>query len=125
MKRSKKILVVDDDYFFRRILTTKLRESGFEVLEARNGREGIGIIEKREVDLMLLDLMMPFYDGFDILEELDSNKKLRSLPVIVMSLLGQKSDIEKVKKYEILDYVVKPDVSIKEIEVRVKKYLAV
>ncbi|MDD3648270.1 MAG: response regulator [Candidatus Dojkabacteria bacterium] len=121
---KKQILIVDDDYFFRRMLSSRLRDSHVDVVEAKNGQEGCDIIARSKIDLTLLDLMMPFYDGFDFLEARTLDEKIRKIPVIVMSLLRQKKDVEMVSKYEILDYIIKPETSIKDIQLRVMRHLS-
>jgi PAS domain S-box-containing protein len=82
---SKQVLVVDDDPEARDLIGRAVRRSGWEVEEARNGVEALGAMRRRKPKLVILDLMMPEMDGFEVLEHLRADPKLRSLPVIVVS----------------------------------------
>ena len=90
-----KILLVEDDKFFREFYAQKLREKGIEVFQAENGEEGLKKITENMPDIVLLDLIMPVKDGFSVLEDLSKNGQIKNLPVLVFSTLGQDKDIEK------------------------------
>lgn len=90
-----KILVVEDDTFFREFYSTKLRENNFEVDVAADGAEGLKKIAENKPDLLLLDLIMPEKDGFDVLEELSKQNLTSQMSILVFSTLGQEKDIEK------------------------------
>jgi DNA-binding response OmpR family regulator len=90
-----KILVIEDDEFFRKFYTVKLKENNFEVDSAENGEEGLKKIAENKPDLLLLDLIMPIKDGYDVLEALSQADETKQIPVLVFSTLGQEKDIEK------------------------------
>ncbi len=90
-----KILLVEDDKFFREFYAQKLREKSMEVFQAGDGEEGIKKVSESNPDVILLDLIMPVKDGFSVLEELSKNGLIKSIPVLVFSTLGQDKDIQK------------------------------
>lgn len=117
-----KIAVIEDERFLREAIKDKLEREGFEVKEAINGQEGIKIIREEKPDLILLDLIMPVKSGFEVLEEIKKEESLKDIPVVVLSNLGQESDIEKSKELGAFDYLIKADFKMKEIVEKIKKY---
>ena len=91
----KKILLVEDDPLLVDIYTTKLRQSGFEVQVAEQGEKALAAIEEGKPDLVLLDIVLPSMDGWDILRQVREIEKFRGIPIIILSNLGQKEEIEK------------------------------
>jgi DNA-binding response OmpR family regulator len=106
---SKNIIVMEDDVAMAEIVTHKLESSGFAVRHAEDGKKGLQMISEQLPDLILLDLMMPEVDGFQVLETLrgSTDKKVSDLPVIVLSNLWSNSDILRVKNLRADDYLVK------------------
>lgn len=100
-----RILLVEDDRFFRRFYVEKLKEKGFEVVEAEDGEEGVEKAKSNMPDLIVLDIIMPKKDGFEVLMALQSDATLKTIPVLIFSTLGQEADIEKAKKMGALDYI--------------------
>lgn len=90
-----KILIADDDTFFQKFYSSQLREKGYEVDIATNGVETMEKLRSFKPDLMLLDIIMPQKDGFEVLSEKAADPTLKSVPVIVFSTLGQETDIQK------------------------------
>ncbi|VVA43628.1 PAS domain S-box [Candidatus Roizmanbacteria bacterium] len=90
-----KIIIIEDDHFFQNFYSLKLKDLGYEVEVANDGKEGIEKIKSFFPDLILLDLIMPVKDGFEVLAELKADPVLSKLPVIVFSTLGQETDIKK------------------------------
>lgn len=123
MANNKKILVVEDDKFLRRVYESKLPKEGFTVISAANGEEGLRAMKKEKPDLVLLDLIMPQKSGFEVLEEVGKDKSLAGMKIIVLSNLGQEEDVEKSKRLGALDFLVKSNLSIKEIIEKVRGYL--
>jgi DNA-binding response OmpR family regulator len=87
-----RILIADDDPGIRHLLTTYLRRQGFQMLEARNGREALEVMRAGRTDLVLLDLMMPEVSGLEVLRERAADAAMREIPVIVVSA-GLKRDV--------------------------------
>lgn len=102
------VLVVDDQKNVRTILEFNLKRNGFEVITAEDGEEALLAAEKNLPALMLLDIMMPGIDGFQVLEKLKANEKTASIPVLVVSAKGTEDDILRAMKLGARDYVVKP-----------------
>ena len=116
-----KVLVVDDERPLAKALELKLSREGFETTVAFNGEEAIETLSKGSFDLILLDLVMPKVDGFQVLAEI--NKQAYKLKVIVTSNLGQEEDAEKAKKLGAIHYFVKSETPITEIVDYIKKAL--
>ncbi len=114
-----KILVVEDDKFLRELIARKLRED-YEVSEAIDGEEGLKKTREEKPDLILLDLILPGIDGFEVLTEIKKDPQLSEIPVIILSNLGQTDDIEKGLKLGAIDYLVKAHFTPAEIIEKVK-----
>lgn len=110
----KRILVVEDEYSINDVLTFALRKEGYEVRSAFNGKEALELVENFKPDLVLLDLMLPDMDGFDICKEISKN-------TYVMMLTARGEIFDKIVGLELGadDYIVKP-FEIKEVLVRIK-----
>lgn len=104
---AKKILVVEDDKFLRELISQKLTKEGYAVVEAVDGEKGIESIKAEDPDLVLLDLILPGIDGFEVLAKMKSDPGLAEIPVIILSNLGQKDDIEKGLEMGANDYLIK------------------
>lgn len=92
-----KILLVEDDKFFRDFYAFKLQQKGMEVEVADNGEEGLKKITESPPNLVLLDLIMPKKDGFEVLTTMQQAGLTTTIPVLVFSTLGQDKDVEKAK----------------------------
>ena len=118
---AKKILIVEDEKPMAMALVLKLNKSGFEAEAVFNGEEAIDILAKEKFDLIVLDLIMPKADGFQVLAKL---KEIGSqTPVIVSSNLSQAEDFNRAKKLGAVDFFVKSDTSIAEVVEHIKKVL--
>jgi len=118
-----KILMVEDDRFLRKIYRDKLTKAGFEFIEATNGIEGTNKVISERPDLVLLDLILPRKNGFDVLIDMKSNKNTKNIPVIILSNLGQESDVKRGLTLGAQDYLVKTEVSLSEVVDKVKEWL--
>ena len=104
---AKTILVVEDDKYLRDVLVEKLKKEGFDVLEAVDGEAGLAMTAEKKPDLVVLDIILPLLNGFDYLEKKAKNNALEKIPVIILSNLGQREDVERGMKLGAKDYVVK------------------
>ncbi len=104
---ANKILVIEDDKFLRELIVKKLVKEGYETVEAIDGEEGIKKIKSEKPDLILLDLILPGIDGFEVLSKMKEDTMVSSTPVIILSNLGQKEDVEKGLKLGAVDYLIK------------------
>jgi len=122
-EKKQKILMIEEDRFLRKIYRNKLTQAGFEFQEALNGEEGLNKVIAEKPDLVLLDLILPRKSGFDVLIEMKRNKKTKNIPVIILSNLGQETDIKRGFSFGAKDYLVKFEVSLSEVVERIKECL--
>jgi DNA-binding response OmpR family regulator len=119
----KKILLVEDDSFLIDIYTTKLKESGFSVEVASEGDEAIRKAKEEEFDLVLLDIVLPKVDGWDILRQIKAESKLKDLKVIIISNLSQKEEVEKGMNLGAEKYLIKAHYTPSEVAKEIKEVL--
>lgn len=120
---AKKILIVEDDKFLRDLITQKLSNENFDVVIAQDGEEGVRKIEEEKPDLVILDLLLPAIDGFEVLKKMKANPKIADIPVIILSNLGQKEDVERGMALGAKDYMIKAHFTPNEVVNKVKNYL--
>jgi DNA-binding response OmpR family regulator len=122
MENSKKILIAEDDKFLAKMLSRMLTESKYEVILASSGQEAIDKAGSEDgLSLIILDIMLPDLDGFDVLKKIKENSKLKAVPVIIMSNLGQPEDIKQGKALGAIDHLIKSDFSLDEVAKKIKK----
>lgn len=113
---NKTIFIVEDDRFLREIAAQKLEGEGFKVSSATNGNEAVEYLEKNaRPDIIVLDLILPGMSGFEVLEKIKQNETLKTIPILILSNLGQEEDINKAKSLGATDYLVKAHFSFAEI----------
>ncbi|OGE73798.1 MAG: hypothetical protein A3I07_02220 [Candidatus Doudnabacteria bacterium RIFCSPLOWO2_02_FULL_42_9] len=122
-EKQKKILVVEDDITMREIVEHKLTTSGFTVVTADNGPTAIELWKKEKPDLVLLDLMLPEMDGFQILETIRKDPETAETPVIVLSNLFSKEDVQKAKGLKIDEFMIKAYYTTEEILTKIDEVL--
>ena len=123
METSKKILIVEDDSFVLDIYQTKLSQEGYTVIEARNGVEGMKKLEKEKPDLILLDIVMPYMDGIEVLKKIKEDNDLKKIPVILLTNLSQKEEINVGLGLGANDYLIKSHFTPSEVMEKIKVYL--
>lgn len=123
-ENKKKVLLVEDDKFLSEMYSAKLVESGFEVEAAFDGLEGLAKAQDKP-DLILLDIVLPKKDGFEILAELKKDEALKSIPVIALTNLGQKEEVDKGLKLGASGYIVKAHFTPTEVVAKIKKVLGI
>jgi len=120
---GKKVLVVEDDIFLAQLLTNRIEKVGVKVVRAADGEEGLKMLKSEKPDLVLLDLILPKKSGFELLEDMRSDPTMQGTPVIIVSNLGQESDVQKGKDLGAVEYFVKAKTSIDGLVERVKAIL--
>ncbi len=120
---AKKILIVEDDKFLRELITKKLKDEGYETVGAADGEEGVEKVKKESPDIVLLDLILPGIDGFEVLSKIKEDPALSSIPVVILSNLGQREEVEKGLKLGAVDYMIKAHFTPGEITEKVKLIL--
>jgi DNA-binding response OmpR family regulator len=117
---TKTILIIEDDKFLRRLMGQKLVQENYNVSEATDGEEGLKKVKEEKPDLILLDLILPGIDGFEVLSRIKSDPAISSIPIIILSNLDQK---EKGLKLGAVDYLIKAHFTPGEIVEKIKKIL--
>ena len=102
------LLIVDDEAHSRKLLRMVLRQGDYTFLEAESGQEALEIMERQKVDLLLLDLMMPHQNGFDVILTMRKNETLARIPFIVASASTAQDDIQRSLELGAIDYFTKP-----------------
>ena len=120
---AKKILIIEDDKFLRELIGQKLLKEGYDIVEAVDGEKGIKTIKDEKPDLVLLDLILPGMDGFEVLTKIKEDAGIADIRVIILSNLGQKDDIEKGLKMGAVDYLIKAHFTPGEIIDKIKVVL--
>ena len=120
---KKKVLIVEDDNFVSEVYSTKLLEMGHEVQIAQNGEEGLALIEKSKPDLVLLDILMPVMGGIELLEELKKKVEWKSIPIILLTNVGEKESIQKARNLGVQDYLIKSHFTPAEVIEKIESIL--
>ena len=121
--RAVHLVVIEDDKFLRDLIVRKLTKEGFVVTEAPDGEAGLKAMREHLPQLVLLDILLPGMSGFDVLEAVHKDEKISSIPVVVLSNLGQQEDIERAHSLGAKDFLIKAKHTPGEIVTRVKEIL--
>lgn len=121
--KNKNILIIEDDKFLSKMLARMLESHNYDVTQAITGKEGLVKAARGDINLILLDIMLPDIDGFDLLETIKADEKIKKIPVIIMSNLGQPEDKQQGRALGAKDYLVKSDLSLDDVVDKVRKYL--
>lgn len=113
---KKSIILVEDESFLSKVLAERLEDEGFGHIDvAGNGEEALTKIKQHRPDIVLLDMILPKMNGFEVLEIMQADAKLKTIPVLVLSNLGQDQDIEQAKSLGAVDYIVKSNFSLQKV----------
>lgn len=116
--------MVEDDTFLANIYKTKFEMEGFTVDVAENGEDGLAAVKEKKPDIVLLDILLPKMDGFTVLKKLKNDPVVKDIPVVLLTNLGQKDDVEKGLELGAVDYLIKAHFKPSETVAKVKKALA-
>ncbi len=120
----KKILIIEDDPFLSEMYSVKLTQTGeFEVDVAADGKEGLGKVKTDRPDLVLLDIVLPKMDGFEILKTIKDDPQLKEIPVVLLTNLGQKKEVEKGLALGGDEYIIKAHFTPTAVVAKVKELL--
>jgi len=119
----KKILVVEDDLILAKAYKTKLTKLTYDVVIAGDGQEALDVLRQFEPDAILLDLVLPKKDGFEVLAEIKANPVWKRIPVLVVSNLGQDENIKKAMRLGAVGYVTKTNVTMEELALSLRSIL--
>lgn len=123
MDTKKKILLVEDDAALANVYKTRLEMEGFDVNHVSNGEEALTTAIQYRPDLIVLDVMMPKINGFDVLDLLRTRPETANMRVIMLTALSQAKDKERAEKLGADDYLVKSQVVISDVVARIKHHL--
>ena len=107
MPSTTHVLLVEDDTFLANIYQKKFEMEGFKISLADNGEAGLEAAKKKQPDVILLDILLPKMDGFTVLENLKKDAKTKDIPVLLLTNLGQKDDVDKGLALGAVDYLIK------------------
>ena len=123
MIKSKKILIIEDDPFLSEMYATKFTQNGFKIEVAIDGKSGLDKIKEFKPDLILLDIVLPKMDGFTVLSKIKKDPQLKDVPVVLLTNLGQKSEVEKGLSLGAEEYIIKAHYTPTAVVNRVKEIL--
>lgn len=122
-KEKTNVLLVEDDVFLAGIYQKKFEMEGYKIFVADNGEKGLADAKKRKPDIILLDILLPKLDGFAVLDKLKQDPTTKDIPVILLTNLGQKDDVEKGLEAGAADYLIKAHFKPSEVVDKVRKVL--
>lgn len=120
---KKKILLVEDDMFIRDIYQTKFSQDGFDVIVADNGIEAIKKLEQAVPDIMLLDIVMPYMDGMEVLSKVKGNEDWKKIPIIMLTNISEKDRLTETMQQGIDGYLIKSHFTPAEVVEKIKSVL--
>lgn len=118
-----KILLIEDEEALQKALTRALEIEGFNVVSAYDGKAGLELAQKENPDLILLDLILPQMDGFEVLRGIKSSPEAKNIPIIILTNLEQAQNVEKIIEFGPLNYLVKANYNLDEIVAKIKELL--
>ena len=116
---AKKILLIEDEELLLGLLQERLKKEGYEMYIAKDGLEGLAAMRRVKPDLLLLDIVMPKLGGYEVMQEMNKDKELKSIPVIIISNSGQPVEIEEAKKLGAKDWLIKVEFDPEEVLAKV------
>ena len=122
---KKRILFVEDEPALQKTLHDYLVAEGFEVFLASNGEEGIHMVKSKKPDLVLLDIILPKKDGYEVIREIKADPETKKIPVILLTNLGSLNDVEKAVQLGASTYLIKSEYTLEEVLGKVKETLGV
>jgi len=120
----KRLLFIEDELALQKTLGDMFRKNGYEVISALNGKAGIELANKEKPDVILLDLILPKMDGFEVLSNLKKTEETKEIPVIILTNLDNISDIDKALELGAKIYLVKANYSQEEVVEKVNQILS-
>lgn len=120
-KDKKRVLIVEDDALLAQVLMDKFKKEEFAVINVTNGLDVKGKVLQFKPAIILLDLILPGLDGFEVLKLLKDNEQTKNIPVVVISNLGSESDVRSAKSLGADDYFIKANISLEDLLQKVRK----
>ncbi|EKD46741.1 MAG: Two component transcriptional regulator, winged helix family [uncultured bacterium] len=123
MDEKRKILIVEDDMFIRDIYQVKFFQEGFDVTTAEDGIKALEILETMTPDIILLDIIMPYMNGMEVLKKIKENDVLKKIPVIMLTNISEKEKVTEGTELGISDYIIKSHFTPSEVVHKVNALL--
>jgi DNA-binding response OmpR family regulator len=123
MDTKKKILIIEDEAVLGELLLQKFNAEGYRAFWEVDGEAGLKKIRKIRPDMVLLDILMPKKDGYEVLEEIHKDKMLKNIPVVVISNSGQPTEVKRILELGVKDYIVKAQFNPTEVLDKVRRYV--
>lgn len=120
---AKKILIIEDEMALRMALEEKFTREGFDVVVADNGEDGLAFAQEQHPDLILLDIILPKMNGFDVLTHLAKDDVTKDIDVMILTNLSETGKVGDIVRKEVSDYLIKADWTLEEISEKVKNKL--
>lgn len=121
--KEKTILIVEDDRFLHSLIGDKLSKAGAKTLSAFDGEDGLAKAKESKPDIVLLDILLPGIDGFEVLKQLKADPALKNVPVIILSNLGQEEDIKKGTEFGAEEFLIKANFTLEDILKKINSVL--
>ena len=118
-----KILIIEDDAFLQGLEVSKLKKENYEIITASTGEEAMQKINEPDIALVLLDLVLPNFDGFEILKKIRETESIKATPVIVFSNLSEDADVKKAEALGATEYMVKSNFTLDELVEKVQSII--
>lgn len=116
----KTVLVVEDDKLLGKTVCGYLEKAGYGVFWAQSAKQAYEAMESQEINLILLDIMMPEIDGFEALKQIRASEKLRDIPVVILSNLSDTKDMDRAMSLGATDYIVKSNIELSDLVEKIK-----
>ena len=120
-----KILIVEDDAILQKTLKEYLVNAGFDITTASNGEEGVSMTKSVDPDLILLDIILPKKDGYEVINDLKGDQSTKNIPIILLTNLGSIDDVQKALDLGATTYLIKADYKLAEIESKIRSTLRI
>lgn len=124
IKKNKELLLIEDNHLLTGLYRCAFEQKGLEVLRTHSGEEGLKLAKEKKPNLVLLDLLMPGIDGFEVLKRLKNNPITKRIAVIILTAVTDEAKKRRAKRLGAADYLIKDDLEINEIVKRVLAHLA-
>lgn len=117
------VLLAEDDNFVSDIYNLKLQKEGFQVILAQDGREAIKYLETEVPDIIMLDIMMPYADGMDVLAAIQKDEHLKHIPILMLTNLSDRENIDRAMSMGASDYLIKAHFTPSEVVQKVRELI--
>ena len=122
---KQKILIVEDEATLQKTLSEYLVLEGFAVVNALDGEQGVQMTKREKPDLILLDIILPKKDGYEVMDELKADEETKKIPIILLTNLGGSEDVEKAFSKGATTYLVKADYKLEEVVKKIRETLKI